>query len=60
MTTDNNELNSPRAIPPVPGGGSWTFDYDLWQWVANHPAPVVEVAADADAAPIHNPPTVEE
>ena len=29
-----------REIPPPPGGGSWTFDRDTWEWISNDPAPV--------------------
>lgn len=43
MTTENNT----REIPPMPGGGSWTFDEFNWTWISNDPAPVVE------ADPVH-------
>jgi hypothetical protein len=43
MQTENNH----REIPPIPGGGSWTFDYDQWEWISNDPAPVV------NAEPVH-------
>ena len=36
-----------RPIPVPPGGGSWTFDYTLWEWVGNEAA---EPAPDAPAA----------
>lgn len=36
MTTENNK----RDIPPMPGGGSWTFDETTWSWIDNHAAPV--------------------
>jgi hypothetical protein len=53
-----------RAIPPLPGGGSWRFDYDQWDWVSNDPAPIEQSAAAAPAAaPIAAPadqPTTEE
>jgi hypothetical protein len=39
MTTQNDN----REIPPMPGGGSWTFDYEMWEWVSNAPAPAIEV-----------------
>lgn len=26
-----------REIPPVPGGGSYTFDEESWAWVSNDP-----------------------
>lgn len=29
-----------RPIPPLPGGGSWRFDEQAWEWVSNDPAPV--------------------
>lgn len=54
MKTEYNQPDQTRAIPPVPGGGSWTFDYDLWQWASNHPAPA------ADSAPVHTEPKAEE
>lgn len=28
-----------RVIPPIPGGGSWTFNEEQWVWVANDPVP---------------------
>lgn len=46
-----NTLNK-RAIPPMPGGGSWTFDEDQWAWIPNDPAPAQapDTAAKVDAA----------
>jgi hypothetical protein len=38
MTTITTE----RAIPPLPGGGSWTFDKAKWTWVSNDPVPPEE------------------
>jgi len=35
---ETNTLNN-RAIPPMPGGGSWTFDDQQWAWIPNDPAP---------------------
>jgi hypothetical protein len=35
-----------REIPPPPGGGSWTFDRDSWEWISNDPVP-----ARADETP---------
>jgi len=29
-----------REIPPPPGGGSWTFDRDSWEWVSNDLVPI--------------------
>lgn len=29
-----------REIPQPPGGGSWTFDQDRWEWISNDPVPV--------------------
>lgn len=43
--TDINKQNE-RAIPPMPGGGSWTFNEAQWAWISNDPAPV---ATPADA-----------
>lgn len=43
MTTENNN----REIPPIPGGGSWTFDYQAWVWVSNHPVPQPDAAPAA-------------
>jgi hypothetical protein len=40
MTNENNN----RPIPPIPGGGSWTFDYNAWEWVSNDPAPQPDAA----------------
>jgi hypothetical protein len=34
-----------REHPPLPGGGSWTFDEATWTWVSNDPV-APEVAAD--------------
>jgi hypothetical protein len=43
---DNNKQNAspaenapPRAIPPLPGGGSWRFDEPSWAWISNDPSP---------------------
>lgn len=36
MNTPNNSI--PRAIPPIPGGGSWTFNEEQWAWISNDPA----------------------
>jgi len=55
MTTENNN----RAIPGMPGGGSYTFDYDEWEWVSNDPAPQPDAApAVVEQAPTE--PTGEE
>jgi len=35
----NSELPPARDIPPPPGGGSWIFDEDLWDWIDNNPQP---------------------
>ena len=42
MNIDKTQTALPdaREIPPPPGGGSWTFDPDNWQWVSNDPVPV--------------------
>lgn len=29
-----------RVIPPIPSGGSWTFNEEQWAWISNDPAPV--------------------
>lgn len=46
--------NKTRDIPPMPGGGSWTFDDATWSWISNDPVPV------ADAEPVHNEVQAEE
>ncbi len=28
-----------RVIPPIPGGGSWTFNEEQCAWISNDPAP---------------------
>ncbi|WP_312515023.1 hypothetical protein [Massilia sp.] len=33
------ELTEARDIPPPPGGGSWIFDEDIWDWIDNNPKP---------------------
>jgi len=40
-----------RAIPAIPGGGSWTFDEEQWAWISNDPVPAEAPAevAQADA-----------
>jgi hypothetical protein len=49
MKTKNEEQASAneRLIPTPPGGGSWTFDREQWDWVSNDPAP-----AGADAVEV--------
>jgi hypothetical protein len=45
-----NDQNNTRPIPPLPGGGSWTFDETAWAWISNGPTaqvPVEQPAADA-------------
>jgi hypothetical protein len=51
MTGNTNQSAAAREIPPLPGGGSWTFDEFAWAWVSNDRAQVVEdaQAVDADA-----------
>lgn len=34
-----------RAIPPLPGGGSYTFNEEQWAWISNDPAPAEVPAA---------------
>jgi hypothetical protein len=46
ITTNNTAAIENREIPPLPGGGSWTFDEAAWKWVSNDPVPA-EQAADA-------------
>jgi hypothetical protein len=36
-----------REIPPPPGGGSWTFVRDSWEWISNDPVPADETPAAA-------------
>jgi len=33
-----------RPIPPLPGGGSWSFDEAAWEWISNDAAPAEQVA----------------
>lgn len=40
---------APRAIPPMPGGGSWTFNEEQWAWIANDQAPAQEPVAAGQA-----------
>jgi hypothetical protein len=47
MQTDHNQ--NTRTIPPIPGGGSWTFDESQWAWISNDPAPA-DAPADAPQA----------
>lgn len=50
-TTNNAGAIETRDIPPLPGGGSWTFDESKWAWVSNDPVPAEEAApAAADEA----------
>ena len=37
MNTSND--SNTRVIPPIPGGGSWTFNELQWAWISNDPAP---------------------
>ena len=45
------KANNTRDIPPMPGGGSWTFSEAQWAWILNDPAaaeaPVEATLADA-------------
>lgn len=41
---------SAREIPTPPGGGSWTFDEESWEWISNDPAPESPVVAGDDVA----------
>lgn len=57
MNIDNTQIAAfdAREIPPPPGGGSWTFDRAVWEWISNDlsPVPANEVptaAAEYDAA----------
>jgi hypothetical protein len=43
------DQQDPRPIPPLPGGGSWRFDEEAWEWVSRDTAPA-EPAAQPDAA----------
>lgn len=42
---------APRAIPPIPGGGSWRFDETAWAWQPNAPTDPQIAAAPAAAQP---------
>jgi hypothetical protein len=46
-----SDQNNTRPIPPLPGGGSWTFDEAAWEWVSNDPVP--QAAAEQPAAADH-------
>jgi hypothetical protein len=50
--TDINSQDA-RLVPPLPGGGSWTFDETRWEWVSNDSAPAAP--ATQDAAPTEAP-----
>ena len=52
------DQQDPRPIPPLPGGGSWRFDEDAWEWVSRDPAPA-EPAAQPPAVPETNIPEQE-
>jgi len=45
---DTNDTNE-RAIPPMPGGGSWTFNEEQWMWISNDPVPAQAPAAAGQA-----------
>jgi hypothetical protein len=53
MNTDNQ--NAPaRDIPVPPGGGSWSWDESLREWVSNDPQPQTEAApAEAPGANLY-------
>lgn len=36
MQTEQTE--TARVVPPIPGGGSWTFNEVQWAWISNDPA----------------------
>lgn len=38
-----------REVPPLPGGGSWTFNEATWAWESNPPAIVADAAADTQS-----------
>jgi hypothetical protein len=38
-----------REIPPPPGGGSWTFDRNSWEWISNDPVPAPDDETPAAA-----------
>lgn len=46
-----------REIPTPPGGGSWTFDRERWEWVPNNSAPA-EQAAETEPASAPEQPAV--
>jgi hypothetical protein len=49
MNEQNTVASEPqKEIPPLPGGGSWTFDEASWAWISNDPAPVPEVQTAPD------------
>lgn len=35
-----------RDVPPLPGGGSWTFNEATWEWESNAPAAMGDAAAE--------------
>jgi hypothetical protein len=45
------QTQTARVVPPIPGGGSWTFNEEQWAWISNDPAPAeVPVAVRPDDA----------
>jgi hypothetical protein len=49
-----NDQNNTRPIPPLPGGGSWTFDETSWKWISNDPVPAEPAEQTAAADQIHS------
>lgn len=43
-----SEPTDTRPIPPLPGGGSWTFDETARKWISNDPAAASEAQAPAE------------
>jgi hypothetical protein len=47
-----SDQNNSGPIPTPPGGGSWTFDPERFEWVSNDP---VHTEKSAEAAPASAP-----
>ena len=36
---NSGAAQSAQELPLPPGGGSWRFDPDTWDWIPNNPMP---------------------
>lgn len=54
MKTDTNlekkviAAEPARDIPPPPGGGSWRFDHERWEWIDLTPQPETATKPDQE------------